>query len=118
MALEKTPSPMISSKDIAGTAVYGKDRSVVGNIDHLIIRKETGEVVFAVMNFGGFLGLGTGQYPIPWKKLEFDIAWDGYVTDLIEEDVKNAPEPPSDWYTNRQWEANAFAHYQVPVYWR
>lgn len=49
---------LISSEDVEGTNVYGADDAKVGEIDHLMIEKYTGKVTYAVMSFGGFLGLG------------------------------------------------------------
>ena len=54
----------ISSEDIHGTTVYGADGRNIGEIDHLIIDKLSGRVAYAVMSFGGFLGLGHSHYPI------------------------------------------------------
>ena len=54
----------ISSEDIHGTEVYGPDGKNIGEIDHLIIDKISGRVAYAVMSFGGFMGLGHSHYPI------------------------------------------------------
>jgi hypothetical protein len=62
----------ISSEDIQGTTVYGADGSNIGEIDHLIIDKLSGRVAYAVMSFGGFMGLGHSHYPIPWGALTYD----------------------------------------------
>ena len=59
----------ISSEDVQGTEVYGPDGKNIGEIDHLIIDKISGRVGYAVMSFGGFLGLGHSHYPIPWGAL-------------------------------------------------
>ena len=49
---------LISSEDVQGTDVYGVGDAVIGEIDHLLIEKISGRVSYAVMSFGGFLGLG------------------------------------------------------------
>jgi hypothetical protein len=56
----------VSSEDVHGTEVYGPDGNHIGEVDHLIIDKLSGRVAYAVMSFGGFLGLGHSHYPIPW----------------------------------------------------
>ena len=58
---------LISSQDVQGTTVYGSDNEAIGEIDHLLIEKMSGKVAYAVMSFGGFLGLAHSHYPIPWS---------------------------------------------------
>ncbi len=55
---------LISSEDVEGANVYGLDDGKIGEIDHLMIDKVSGRVVYAVMSFGGFLGLGHSHYPL------------------------------------------------------
>ena len=64
---------LISSEDVQGTLVYGPGDEEVGEIDHLLIEKVSGRVVYAVMSFGGFLGLAHSHYPIPWSALKNTI---------------------------------------------
>ena len=61
---------LISSEDVEGTNVYDLKGSKIGEIDHLMIDKVSGSVTYAVMSFGGFLGVGHSHYPIPWGALE------------------------------------------------
>ena len=56
-----------------------------------MVDKYTGQVAYAVMSFGGFLGLGESYHPLPWKVLTYDTRLDGYVIDLDRERLKNAP---------------------------
>jgi hypothetical protein len=56
---------LISSEDVEGTEVYGPDRKNIGQVDHLMIDEGSGRVVYAVMSFGGFLGVGHSHYPVP-----------------------------------------------------
>jgi hypothetical protein len=55
------------SEDVQGPNVYGIGDKSIGEIDHLLIDKVSGRVLYAVMSFGGFLGLGHSHYPIPWQ---------------------------------------------------
>jgi len=91
---------VISSKRVEGTHVYNSDGERVGSIDHLIIDKQSGQVRYAVMEFGGLLGAGADRYPIPWNLLRYDTARDGYVTPLDRTRLEGAPrhaidEPPA-----------------------
>jgi len=72
----------ISSEDVQGTEVYGPDGKNIGEIDHLIIDKISGRVGYAVMSFGGFLGLGHSHYPIPWGALSYDKSLGGFRTNI------------------------------------
>ena len=67
-----SPKALIESDRVEGTAVYGSDNSHIGTIKRLMIDKMSGQVAYAVMSFGGFLGLGEDTYTIPWSKLDYD----------------------------------------------
>ncbi|WP_069300690.1 PRC-barrel domain-containing protein [Neptunicoccus sediminis] len=108
---------LVSSTDVNGTNVYGSDGTNIGTIDHLMIDKQSGKVAYAVMGFGGFLGLGEEHHPVPWGKLKYDPAKDGFVADLTEFEVKGAPDRHDTWYADRDWERRTHDHYGVPTYW-
>jgi len=72
---------LISSEDVEGTNVYDMKGTKIGDIDHLMIDKISGRVTYAVMSFGGFLGLGHSHYPVPWTALKYDTKLNGYVTE-------------------------------------
>ena len=82
---------LISSEDVHGTNVYGIGDEAIGEIDHLLIEKVSGRVAYAVMSFGGFLGLAHSHYPIPWSALKYDIALQGYRTGITEAQLKTPP---------------------------
>ncbi len=107
----------ISSSDVNGTRVYSPGGEHLGHIDHLIIDKRSGVISYAVMSFGGFLGLGADHHPIPWKKLRYDTRLDGYVTDITREQLEGAPERPENWREDRDWAARNYGYYGVPPYW-
>ena len=89
-------SDVISSDRVEGTAVYNEAGDKLGSIDDLMIDKRTGEVRYAVLEFGGFLGIGTDRYPLPWSALEYDPAKEGYVVPLDKARLKDAPRYPKD----------------------
>ena len=108
---------LISSEDVQGTDVYGIGEEAIGQIDHLLIEKISGRVAYAVMSFGGFLGLAHNHYPIPWSALKYDTALQGYRTGITEGQLKDAPEFSDDFWTDRDWEARTHQHYGAPAYW-
>ena len=65
---------LIGSDKVEGTAVYGADDRKIGNVQRVMIDKIGGKVAYAVVSFGGFLGMGEDYYPIPWPNLKYDTA--------------------------------------------
>jgi hypothetical protein len=56
-----------------------------------MINKLSGKVRYAVLEFGGFLGIGTERYPLPWESLKYEPNMGGYVVSLTREQLDNAP---------------------------
>ena len=106
---------LISSEDVHDTAVYGSGNEKVGDIDHLMIDKISGKVTYAVMSFGGFLGLGHSHYPIPWAALKYDPSIGGYRTGITEQQLRDAPEFSDDSWSDRDWGRRTHEHYGVPL---
>lgn len=117
MATAHPNQQFISSEDVNGTSVYGAGDASVGEIDHLMIDKKSGHVTYAVMSFGGFLGLGQSHYPVPWAALQYDPRLGGYRTGITEDQLKNAPKFSDDSWTDRNWETQTHSHYGVRPYW-
>ena len=95
---------LISSREVEGAAVYGADGKKVGTIDHLVIERLSGQVAYAVVDFGGFLGRLKSHYRLPWTTLKYDTKLEGYRTDVTKEQLKNAPGFDEDSYADRDWE--------------
>ncbi|MEP6548736.1 MAG: PRC-barrel domain-containing protein [Gammaproteobacteria bacterium] len=84
-------SSVISSDKVEGTNVYNLAGEKLGSIDDLMIDQHSGQVRYAVMEFGGFLGMGTDRYPIPWSMLKYDDARSGYIVPLDKAKLEKAP---------------------------
>ncbi|GLH75610.1 photosystem reaction center subunit H [Bradyrhizobium sp. SSBR45G] len=82
---------LIGSDKVEGTAVYGADDTRIGTIERVMIDKLSGRVSYAVLAFGGFLGLGNEHYPLPWQALKYDTRLEGYVTGVTDEQLRGAP---------------------------
>ena len=82
---------LIGSDKVEGTNVYNHAGDHLGHIDRVMIDKRSGKVSYAVMSFGGFLGIGEEHYPLPWDMLTYDVDRDGYVVDLSREKLEGAP---------------------------
>ena len=90
---EKELGNLIGSDKVEGTAVYGSDERKIGSIERVMIDKKSGRVSYAVLGFGGILGLGNDHYPLPWQSLKYDTKLGGYVTGVTESQLRGAPKP-------------------------
>jgi sporulation protein YlmC with PRC-barrel domain len=82
---------VISSDRVEGTTVYNDAGDKLGSIDYLVIDKRSGKVRYAALEFGGFLGMGTNRYPVPWSLLEYSNGRGGYVVPLDKDTLDGAP---------------------------
>lgn len=111
---------LISADKVDGTAVYNATGDKLGSVDHVMIDKFNGRVAYAVMSFGGFLGMGNKYHPLPWSVLKYDTQQDGYVVNLDKKVLEGAPvmedADVADW-DNRAWGQQIHNYYHVPPYW-
>ena len=82
---------LIASDKVEGTEVFGRDGQRIGAVYNFMVDKVTGRVSYAVISFGGFLGLGERFFPLPWAALAYDPARGGYVVDVDREMLDRAP---------------------------
>jgi hypothetical protein len=117
---QTTGKPLIESDRVEGTAVYDPKGNEIGSIKRLMIEKVSGRVAYAVMAFGGFLGMGADEHIVPWNKLNYDTSLGGYRTDITEEQLHGAPafapDRSADW-PDRDRERDLHDYYRVPYYW-
>ena len=111
---------LIGSDKVEGTDVYNSKGDHVGSIERVMIDKVGGRVAYAVMKFGGFLGLGSDHYPIPWSLLTYNERLGGYEVNVTEDQLRRAPKFSDDepWaYGSRDREASLYSYYDVTPYW-
>jgi sporulation protein YlmC with PRC-barrel domain len=84
-------SDLISSRKVEGTAVYDRSGEKLGTIESFMVNKQTGQVKYAALEFGGLFGLGSDYYPIPWNQLEYSSVNGGYSVDLDRSVLEKAP---------------------------
>ena len=89
-AIDET-NRLIASNKVEGTAVYNGAGERLGTVHNLMVDKYSGQVAYAVMSFGGFLGIGESYHPLPWKVLTYDTGLGGYRVNLSREQLKGAP---------------------------
>jgi hypothetical protein len=97
---ERETGNLIGSDKVEGTTVYGADSQKIGSIQRVMIDKPSGKVSYAVVSFGGFLGIGDDFYPLPWQSLKYDTGLGGYVTGITQDKLRGAPKYANDTVWN------------------
>jgi hypothetical protein len=82
---------LIASDKVEGTRVYSREGERLGTIRNFMVDKRSGHVEYAVLEFGGILGIGSEFYPLPWGLLTYDEGQGGYVVDLDKDKLEGAP---------------------------
>jgi hypothetical protein len=82
---------LITTDRVTGTPVFNRGGERIGHIDNLSINKTSGQVIYALLSFGGFLGIGERFHPLPWKVLDYDPTKEGYVVPLEKAQLEAAP---------------------------
>ena len=82
---------LIGSDKVEGTAVYGADGNKIGSVERVMIGKVDGKVAYAVLGFGGFLGIGDDHYPLPWQTLTYNTELGGYQVPLTNDQLTERP---------------------------
>jgi sporulation protein YlmC with PRC-barrel domain len=82
---------LIASNKVEGTAVYNRQGEKLGEVYNFMVGKRSGEVAYAIMSFGGFLGIGQKYHSLPWNALTYDTSKKGYVIDADKERLMGAP---------------------------
>jgi hypothetical protein len=83
--------PLILASRVEKTPVFDRAGNRIGHIDDLSIEKSSGRAIYAIMSFGGFLGIGEKFHPVPWSLLGYDAGYGGYVVPLDRSALENAP---------------------------
>jgi hypothetical protein len=84
---------------VEGTPVYRSNGDEAGRVERVMIDKISGKVAYAVMSFGGFMGIGDDYYPLPWSVLTYNPRLDGYEVNILEPQLKGAP-----YYGKQSWD--------------
>ena len=110
---------LIASDKVEGTAVYGTDEKKIGELERVMIDKLSGKVAYAVVSFGGFLGMGEDYYPMPWSTLKYDTNLGGYRVGLTKGQLEKAPRfsKSTSWTWNRDNDRRVHDYYKAQPYW-
>ena len=110
----------IRATKVLGTNVKDSTGKSIGEIEDIVLDKLSNNIMFAVVGFGGFLGMGEKFHPLPWSSLEYDESEGGYIVDLSKDVLKAAPAYSLDELTQgdgTRFRDQVYDYYKAPRYW-
>jgi sporulation protein YlmC with PRC-barrel domain len=110
----------ICAKKVLGTAVKDSNGEKVGSIEDIVLDKLSNNIMFAVVGFGGILGMGEKYSPIPWSSLDYVPDEDAYVVAMTKDQLQSAPVDDREALTRgdgANWRQRGFEYYGVEPYW-
>jgi sporulation protein YlmC with PRC-barrel domain len=114
-----TTGNLIAADKVTGTNVYNNAGDKLGEVIDIMIDKASGRAIYAIMSFGGFLGIGEKYHPLPWATLKYDKAKGAYIVNLNKQQLIDAPfygkDDAFDWTPAYGRKVDDF--YKVPTYW-
>lgn len=111
---------LISASKVNGTAVYNPVGESIGKIYDVMLDKESGKVGYAIMSFGGFLGIGDSYHPLPWSLLKYDRNMEGYVVNISKDKLEGGPNytPGTEpLWGDRDYDKKVYGYYDTPPFW-
>ena len=111
---------LIAAKQVQGTSVFGATLDKIGAIEDVMIDKASGRIAYAILSFGGFLGIGDRYFPVPWEKLTYNTELGGYVTDIGRDVLEGAPSysdrAAGPWHDDA-WGQDVYSYYGTHPFW-
>ena len=110
----------IRAKKVIGTNVKDASGKKIGEIEDVMLDKQSNSIMFAVVGFGGFLGMAEKYRPVPWSSLDYDAHENAYVVNYSKEQLEAAPAASIDELTSDDgllFRDRTYAYYKEPRYW-
>jgi sporulation protein YlmC with PRC-barrel domain len=120
MGMSAARTDAIRAKTVIGTAVKDTAGERIGHVEDIVLDKLTNNIVFAIVGFGGFLGMGEKYHPIPWSSLKYDEREGSYVVNFSREMLEAAPADSIDALVAGNavsYRDRAYDYYNAPRYW-
>ncbi|MGH2582520.1 MAG: PRC-barrel domain-containing protein [Anaerolineales bacterium] len=114
------PPLAISAKELTGYPVRNLAGERVGKIEEIMLDWQEGRIAYAVLSFGGALGVGNKLYAVPWNTLTLDLDRNEYVLDVDKELLANAPGFDKEHWpqtSDERWLDEIYRHYGSHKYW-
>jgi sporulation protein YlmC with PRC-barrel domain len=110
----------IRAKKVIGTSVKDPSGTTIGKVEDIVLDKLSNHIMFAIVGFGGFLGMGEKFHPLPWSTLDYDETEGGYVVNLSKDQLEAAPSYTMEELTagdGTQYRTEVYDYYDAPRYW-
>jgi sporulation protein YlmC with PRC-barrel domain len=120
MATASGHTSAIRAKKVIGTNVKDASGRTIGQIEDVVLDKLSNNIMFAVVGFGGFLGVAEKYHPIPWSALDYDERDNAYVVSYSKEQLQAAPAGSIDELTGEGglgMRNRTYDYYKAPRYW-
>jgi sporulation protein YlmC with PRC-barrel domain len=119
-AVEIHPN-VLSTAAVIGDSVVNRTGEKLGKIEEIMLDLEKGRVAYAVLSFGGFMGMGEKLFAVPFEALKLDATREHFTLDVDQNKLKNAPgfdknHPPQA--SDRTWGAEVYKFYGIKPYWQ
>jgi len=110
---------LIAASNVEGTDVYSPEGEKLGTIDDILIDKVSSKAIYAIMSFGGILGIGAKYHPLPWARLRYDRDKGGFLVDVDRKTLENAPsyDMDADFLWTPEYGRRVDKYYSAPSYW-
>jgi sporulation protein YlmC with PRC-barrel domain len=120
MGTSAASSDAIRAKQVIGTSVRDLSGEKIGKVEDIVLDKLSNNIVFAIVGFGGFLGMGEKYHPIPWSSLKYDEREGSYVVPFSREMLEAAPADSIDALVAGNavaYRDRSYDYYHAPHYW-
>jgi len=112
----------IRASKVIGTSVFNPTGDKIGKVEDVVLDKQSNNIMFAVVGFGGFLGMNEKFHPLPWSTLDYQKQQNGYVVNVTKEQLEAAPSDGIDELTRadggEQLRDQVYDYYRAPRYWQ
>jgi hypothetical protein len=121
-SLDDTQNPsghLIAASKVQGTTVYNAAMEKLGSVEDVMIDKASGRIAYAILSFGGFLGIGDKFFPLPWEKLSYNQEMGGYIVDIDRDTLEGAPsytDAATATWSDEAWHREVHSHYGSDPY--
>lgn len=108
---------VLSSSTLSGEEVVNRAGENLGDIKELMVDVDSGRVTYAVLEFGGFMGMGSKLFAVPLSAMQLDKSNKRFILDQSKERLENAPGFDKDnWpdFADETWGATIHSYYGVP----